>query len=86
VSPRAGIDGGARRLQALDGLRLVAHRLGGIAGRILDGQPRHAGLQRQADTVEDRLGRGPEAALEIGVDRQVAHGRHIAHVREGIVA
>jgi len=31
-------------------------------------------------------GVAPEAALEIGVDRQVAHGRHVAHVRQGIVA
>jgi hypothetical protein len=72
-----GVDGPARRPDALDGEGKIEQRARGIAGRVLDRQPRYARLDGGRHVGRHALGRDREPAFEVAVDR------HVHRVRDG---
>ena len=80
------VDRRARRLHARYRKIEVVERLGLVAGRILDREPRDPGLDAQPHALRHALGLVRIAALEIGVHRQVGRGDDLGDMRKHVVA
>ena len=80
------VDGAARGTHPLDGLGQFMERPGRVAGRVLDRQPRDAGLDGEPHALRHAGRIAREAAFEVGVHGQVGGGHHVPQMREGRVA
>ncbi len=81
-----GIDGTARRADSRDRILERKQRIGCIARRILDREPRHPGVHAHPHALGDLARRGRITRLEIGVHRQITRSHDRRHVRQHRVA
>ena len=80
------VDARARRADALDGKRDFVERPRLVAGRVLDRQSRHAGLDAKPNVLGNAVGLVRVARLEIGVHRQIGCSRDFARCDASIMS